>query len=64
MDYREPLCSLLSAIAGLEDITRMYKKIGMATDEMEKTLEEMKRDADALKALLEDGLEDGLTVVV
>lgn len=64
MDYREPLRSLLSAIADLEDMTRMFKEIGMTTDEMEKTINELRRDADALKAALEDGLEDGLIAVV
>lgn len=56
MDYREPLRILLSAIADLEDMTRMFKEIGMTTDEMERTIKELRRAADALKAALEDGL--------
>lgn len=46
----EPLETIKFAIADLEGIAKMYKKIGMSTDRIDALIAELRESADALES--------------
>lgn len=50
MDCTDPLQTIKNAIADLENISKMYKEIGMTTSQIESLIVELRESADALES--------------